>query len=432
MNHSKDNLLKKVFRVLHSMKFGIVLLLIIGLFSIIGTLIPQNQTQTFYASNYKGIFYEIIHAFDLGRLYTSFWYKGLIGLLVVNLFFCSVRRFIPIFIRVIEKPDMDRILRDYESWDILEIQEGEIRVFAADLGFKNLQSQNLDGRTIYTQDKNSLGHLGSWITHVSLIIIILAFAIGRSKGYEVYVHGVPGHVCDVEGTDYQVQIDDFEMRLDQEGMTVSQYVTSMTLLKGGQPLESGQIMVNHPYRGEGISIYQNSTGWAINAKLYKNDQIYKEETLYNSEFFVEDNEKIVLQFVNFYPDFDMANPQAMRSLSPLLRHPVMLYALFYENQRVDMGLAHMGDEIAFAEYKFIVDEPQMFTLLQVNHDPGIPFAALGGLLQVFGMMLAFYFRPKKLRLVTQGETVWIWAKSHGNDNLFRDDLERKIKKWEGK
>lgn len=426
---SKNNQFLKFFSIFHSMKFGIVLLMVIGVLSIIGTVIPQNQSQAFYQSNYKGIFYEIINVFDLGRVYASFWYKGLMGLLVVNLFFCSVRRFVPIFKRMTQKPDVDRILREYESWQPLAIKVDQIPAFAGDLGFKKLESLTFEDKVVYLQDKYPLGHLGSWLTHISLIIIILAFAIGRSQGYEVYVHGIPGTVREVEGTPYQVQIDDFEMRLDED-MTVSQYVTDMTLLKDGQALESGQIMVNHPYRGDGISIYQNSTGWALNVRLIKDGQPYGEKTLYNSEFYAEDDEKIVLQFVNFYPDFDMANPQAMRSLSPLLRNPVMLYALFYGGQRVDMGLAHMGDEITFGEYKFIVDQPEMFTLLQINHDPGMPFAALGGFLQIMGMMLAFYFRPKKLRMVTGSDKVWIWAKSYGNDNLFKEDLERKIIKWE--
>lgn len=426
---SKDNLFQKLFSIFHSMKFGIVLLLVIGVLSIIGTVIPQNQSQAFYQSNYKGILYEIIHAFDLGRVYASFWYKGLMGLLVVNLFFCSVRRFLPILKRVTQKPDMGRIIKEYGTWETLDIKEDQVPAFAEDLGFKKIKSQTLEDKTVYLQDKNPLGHLGSWMTHVSLIIIILAFAIGRSKGYEVYVHGIPGTVREVEGTSYQVQIDGFEMRLD-ENMAVSQYVTDLTLLKDGQILDSGQIMVNHPYRGEGISIYQNATGWALNAKLFKDGQPYGERTLYNSEFYVEDDERIVLQFVNFFSDFDMANPQAMRNLSPMLRHPVMLYALFYEGQRVDMGLAHMGDEIGYGEYKFIVDQPQMYTLLQINHDPGMPFAALGGFLQIMGMLLAFYFRPKKLRIVTQDGRVWLWAKSYGNDNLFKEDLERKMIKWE--
>ena len=74
----------------------------------------------------------------------------------------------------------------------------------------------------------------------------------------------------------------------------------------------------------------------------------------------------------------------------------------------------------------------MYTLLQINHDPGIAFAALGGLLQVLGLLLAFYLRPKELRIVVDDGKVYLWSKSYGNDNLYKEELAKIIKKWEDK
>jgi cytochrome c biogenesis protein len=51
-----DNIFKKIFRMFHSMKFGIVLLIVIGVLSIIGTIIPQNRSDVFYMENYHGFF----------------------------------------------------------------------------------------------------------------------------------------------------------------------------------------------------------------------------------------------------------------------------------------------------------------------------------------------------------------------------------------
>ena len=74
-----------------------------------------------------------------------------------------------------------------------------------------------------------------------------------------------------------------------------------------------------------------------------------------------------------------------------------------------MGLARMGDLIEYEEYKFIVNRPEMYTSLQINHDPGITFAAIGGLLQIIGLIFAFYLRPKKLRIVIEDNNVWLWS-----------------------
>lgn len=428
---SNENIVKKLIHIFHSMKFGIVLLLVIGVLSIVGTLIPQNMTEAYYIANYQGFLYEIIDTFNLNQVYSSSWYIGLMILLIINLFICSVRRFFPIIKRMTKNPNMNQILNEYDGWDTIDIKEDDIQEFAQDLGFRNLELNTIDGRKIFYKNKNTIGHLGSWMTHVSLIVIILAFAFGSAKGYEVFVYGIPGTIREVKGTEYQIRIDDFEMKTDKD-MAVSQYITSLTLLKGNQSLDSGQIMVNHPYRGKGINIYQNATGWALNARLYKDTQLYREKTLYNSEYFVEDNDRIALQFVDFFPDLDMTEPAALKNLSPLPRNPVMLFALFYKGQRVSMGLARMGDVIEYAEYKFLVDQPEMYTLLQVNYDPGIPFAALGGLLQILGLILAFYLRPRELRIVTREGKVWLWSKSYGNDNLYKEETAKIIKKWEGK
>ena len=164
--------------------------------------------------------------------------------------------------------------------------------------------------------------------------------------------------------------------------------------------------------------------------MYKDGTPYREKTLYNADFFVEDEQKIALQFVNFFPDLDMHNPMALKNNSPLPNNPVLLYALFYDGQRVDMGLARMGDEISYEEYTFIVDRPTMYTVLQVNHDPGITWAALGGLLQIIGLVLAFYLKPKEIRIVAHGGIVWLRAKSYGNDNLFKEEVTNKLEKWE--
>jgi hypothetical protein len=32
--------------------------------------------------------------------------------------------------------------------------------------------------------------------------------------------------------------------------------------------------------------------------------------------------------------------------------------------------------------------------------------------------------------VIEDDNVWLWSKSYGNDNLYKEELNRKIEKWE--
>lgn len=71
--------------------------------------------------------------------------------------------------------------------------------------------------------------MGSWLTHLSIIIIILAFAFGRYKGFDEFVHGVPGSILDLQNSDKKIKINQYDV-LFREDYTVDQYITSLEVL----------------------------------------------------------------------------------------------------------------------------------------------------------------------------------------------------------
>ena len=212
---------------------------------------------------------------------------------------------------------------------------------------------------------------------------------------------------------------------------MEQYITEMTILdKDGKSVKEGTSMVNHPLRFDKFSVYQNSTGWSVDALLFKDKKSYKEKILYNSEVFVEDDKKIALQLVDFYPDFDSTNPTKPKTKSPFLKHPVALYALFYDGERVDMGLNHLGDPIEWEEYTFLLENPRMFTLLQVANDPGTSFALVGGIILLIGLFSASYMNPKEMIIVEEEGLKRLFVKQAKNDKIFERKIEKTLEELE--
>lgn len=168
----------------------------------------------------------------------------------------------------------------------------------------------------------------------------------------------------------------------------------------------------------------------MDALLFKDKKSYKEKILYNSEVFVEDDKKIALQLVDFYPDFDSTNPTKPKTSSPFLKHPVALYALFYDGERVDMGLNHVGDPIEWEEYTFVLENPRMFTLLQVADDPGTPFALVGGIILLIGLFLAFYMNPKEMIIIEEGHRKSLFVNQAKNDKIFESKIEKTLEELE--
>lgn len=423
-----NNIFKKLWNLLHSMKFGIILLIIIGLSSIAGTLIPQDNVIGFYETTYSPFVFQMIKTFSLHKVYSSWWFITMVAILTINLTLCSIKR-LPLVIKKIQKVPSLKLEDDKKSYTFKKDVSSKLDINSLfkKSGFKKVDEKETENGTFYFSKKNSIGHAGSWITHLGLLIIIVSYTFGKVAGFETFIHGVPGSIHEIEGTDYWLEIEDFTIDF-RDDHTVNQYLSEIKITDNESNYsKKGDVKVNHPFRAKNMNIYQNGTGWAVDVSLKKNGEDFSARTLYNSELYLDDNKNIALQFVNFYPDYDdsMGKPH---TLSPYLNNPKLLYVIFYEGYRVDMNVCNMGDEIVWEEYSFTVDNPQMFTLLQIGNDPGMKFAAFGGFILILGIVLAFYIHPKELKVFKEKEGNYkIWADTPKNEEIFKNEIKLALK-----
>lgn len=78
------------FKFLRSIKFGIILLIVILIFSIFSSLIPQGLDENFYKVNYNKLIFTIIFFLNLNNFFNSIHFFLLIILLFFNLSFCTI------------------------------------------------------------------------------------------------------------------------------------------------------------------------------------------------------------------------------------------------------------------------------------------------------------------------------------------------------
>ncbi|MBO5496606.1 MAG: cytochrome c biogenesis protein ResB, partial [Oscillospiraceae bacterium] len=83
--------MKKVFNYLRSMRFGILLLSLIALCSVVGTVIPQGREIAYYAQTYRS-FHGVILMLRLHHIFESWYFVLLLALLCLNLSLCSILR----------------------------------------------------------------------------------------------------------------------------------------------------------------------------------------------------------------------------------------------------------------------------------------------------------------------------------------------------
>ncbi len=221
---NKNSPFQKIGRLLHSMKLGIVLLILIAAACVAGSLILQNQIPAYYVANYGEGGARIIQGIGLDRVFSCWWFLLLTALLCLNLALCSVLRF---------------------------------------------QTNLRRGR---------LGAWGPWLCHVGMLLLIAGFALGQRFSLETYLYGVPGETHEIEGTDYTVRIDDFQIDL-REDETVEQYTAWLTVAdsQSGRQ-QSGIAQVNAPFGVFGLKLYQNSTDWACQVDVER-DGVQEESLL---------------------------------------------------------------------------------------------------------------------------------------------------------
>lgn len=84
--------LRAVYELLSSMRFAISLLTILGIASIIGTVLKQNEPYNNYLNQFGPFWFPIFERLGLYAVYNSAWFLTILGFLVLSTSACIVRQ----------------------------------------------------------------------------------------------------------------------------------------------------------------------------------------------------------------------------------------------------------------------------------------------------------------------------------------------------
>ncbi|MDO4345369.1 MAG: cytochrome c biogenesis protein ResB [Eubacteriales bacterium] len=427
------SILKKIWNVFHSMKCAVILLVILAAACTAGSLIPQGEVAAYYTTVYPKWAGSLILAIDLDHMFTAWWFILMAALLCLNLVLCSILRFPQLRKQYCTyyTPGAARTAGGVTArwlWKPKE-EEAKKRVFAG-LHFKMVNAPGEDGQPFYYAVRRRVGIWGSWICHLGMIAVIIGFGIGQKYMMDTSVYGVPGQEKQVEGTDITVSIDDFQVLL-RDDYTVEQYQAKLTVTdtKTGRS-QSGTTQVNSPFHAFGMDFFQNSTGWATTAKAYKGDELLEEKVLCQGEFIGLEEIPLQVQMTAFYPDYynDGTGPQ---TLSPVLKNPVVIYTIYYDGNFFSMEAIGTGLPIQIDDYRFVFESPRQYTLIQIVKDPTISYVALGGLLMLIGIFLAFFCRTEELWMYEKDGSMMVCCRSRKGAELFAEKAQEMLER-EGK
>jgi cytochrome c biogenesis protein ResB len=206
-------------------------------------------------SSVAGTFFPHLH------IYQSFWYRGLLLLLCLSLFLCTVKSLQaiasswhsipkPNTFETIKKQQMPQLTTSQTIIKHLEKSGYQIRI------------NNTDQQTIILAQKGILNRLAPHILHVSLLIVFLgAFMYSFSERTDVpcYVSESVS-LPDTLLPGVAIQVDDFVTLYDTEG-NIDNWQSKITLLNQDQVLITGEVQVNQPFTYRGVKFYQSAYGY---------------------------------------------------------------------------------------------------------------------------------------------------------------------------
>ncbi|MDO4492410.1 MAG: cytochrome c biogenesis protein ResB [Clostridia bacterium] len=368
--------MKKVLNYLRSMRFGILLLILIAVLSLPGTVVPQGVDRASVIVRYGETWGGIIDTLGFNRIFSMWYFVALFALLCLNLTLCSVVRFGKVGNR------KEALLKKAENnGESTAFSEGALR----GLGKKEVKPG--------THLVNGAGFYGSFLTHLGLLLLFVSAALVFSLQSAQEVGVKIGQSATLpDGT--EIVVKSFDMK-NVSGET--DYISNVTLTHPGQAAEDKVIRVNEPVRFGNYTVYQQSyTMNAAEVELWteENDQPMPLEL--EGPAFLSLGGEDGVRIDAIYPDHMTAEDGQivpMSTANGALKNPCYLAATI-ENGEEKMGVVLPGTVLTAGGV--YVRFPSIYPVFNVKYLPRfvMPLMYASFLMLTFGLYLCFFAVPK--------------------------------------
>jgi cytochrome c biogenesis protein len=453
----KANYIESLWSFFASVKLTVVVLLTLAVLSIFGTLIPQNESPDQYFKAFGPFVYQVLSTLDIFDMYRSWWFQGLIIMLVINIIVCSIDRLQTtgriIFTR---HPKFNigsyrnrKSRHDFKSnGDIDTIKDNYYKYISKHFGYCKVVPS--DKSIAITAEKGRWTRLGVYAVHLSIVVLLIGGLVGSLKGFEGFANIAEGEVSDTiqlrfaNGTiklPFAIQCDDFDVQFYDTGAP-KEFRSKLTIIENGKPVLQKDIIVNDPLRYKGINIFQSSYG-----KLNDpgpSSEIAKEIELvirivgsgktYNIKTQMDNVIEIpegMGQFVinDYHPQAQFkgmaVGPALLGTLTPAQGEPapVLLPITFprFDNMRKGRVVISVAQSSGLFEERY-------FTGLQITKDPGVGLVYVGFTMMILGCMVTFFMSHQQMVVEMRGKgnktAVMVSGKANKNKIGFQHKLER--------
>lgn len=458
---TKKNFLERLYNQFNSIRLAIILVIILGIFSLIAILLEEYFPTNFM--NWQKVYleklgpekFQLFTILGIFKPYQSFWYGLLLLLLVLNILICTFERS-----RGILKLSFGKFFRDSGSIEQMEnhtslqtkINQSQLlELLATSISkakYKIFQQQQ-ENKTFYYATSGQLSRLSYILFHVGLVLVVFGGLLITMLGHTEDLWGKKGDLLKPENADFSLRIDDFKIETNARGQ-VKDYLATLTVLDGGEEKFTKVVEVNFPLRYKGYTFYQSSYRQGV---TNINGVILQVSGLaplaLDTVVTLEIGKKLPLPMFNatisavqFVPDFRVdgdsvysaslePNNPAVKILmetpgaDPKAQWLFLKYPQFHQQQSGPVQLQFLD----------INSGQALFTGLQASRKPGSELIWLGIVLMSLGLILSFYMFHRQIWIVVEsaGESlkIHLGGKINKNQEVFKhefNEMVRELKK----
>ncbi|RME65014.1 MAG: cytochrome c biogenesis protein ResB, partial [Nitrospirae bacterium] len=291
MSQEKKTLVDRIWDIFASVKTAIVLFALIASTSIVGTVIEQNAEpeknltvlSRLFGEELAPTLYRILDTLGFMDMYHSWWFVSLLALFALNLIVCSLER-LPRVVALMKEPvrPLDSPDRKFPVMAAVTVKERpeqlreKILKELKHIGIKPENSPLEKGGFQFYGQKGAWSRLGVYITHLSILIIMVGAVIGIFLGFKGFLNLPEGATSEVAYSrtgqphklGFSIRCEDFDVEFYGMSNMPKDYRSRLAVIKDGKVVLRKEIEVNDPLRYEGYTFYQSSYGMVPGAEGY--------------------------------------------------------------------------------------------------------------------------------------------------------------------
>jgi cytochrome c biogenesis protein len=384
--------------------FGMLLLAIWGVMTLIGVVVDQGKDPSFYLTTYPAALARLVLRLHLDNIYHSSGYIAMIGLIIACMTLATFKRVIPARMPPLRPVKIDKI--PLHASVVLPGDEAAVQSrvesFFAQRGW--LVRKREHGGVEWTfADKYNWARRGVLVAHVGFVIIAIGTTMYWAWGYSGQTAIEAGSVANIPENGSRFKLDRFAYRFDPiktRSGTVFQpidYVSYLQVAPRNGALHPAVLRVNQPLDVDGTLYYQASYGFAVSFDVTKDGKriaAVPDTPLKEGEGFEIGQTSRAVRYSKFVGTIDASGGIGA---DPRPNNPGVLLDFFDGDQSLGQVIVPLGRALDLGNgYRLEVGRYTLYSGIQYRHDPGIPLVGLGAFVLLTGLCISFYFLPARL------------------------------------